>query len=327
MSNLQQSYPFQTAGAICETSLAVLPLGTSLNEVRKFLHDNGDSLATADYVYAVDSDGRLMGLVSLRQVFMHDATILIDDLLEREVISIAPRADQEHLVRLALKHELKSVPVVERGILIGVVPPHKILKILHDENVEDLVKEAGLVQRSLISGKSLGIQIRGRLPWLLYGTFGGLLAAGVVQSFERALTEELLLAAFIPTIVYLAGAVGNQVQTIYVRAYAFGLSRSLGTSIRRELSVASIIGVLISLVLAATIMAWLSQPVLALIVSTAALISIIFAGLVSVIMPWLFIKLHYDPAVASGPLGTIVLDVSSILVYFSVAQYILHYIG
>lgn len=324
MSNpKEQNYPPKSAGSICETNVARITTGMKVSELSELLSRHSHDYTTLDYVYIESVRGELIGILPLKKVFPIESAS-VDDIMTREVISIDPQADQERIVRLALEKNLKSMPVVADGKLIGVVPPHRILRILHEEHVEDLLKVAGVVQESMGESGGYWHQVKSRLPWLLYGTLGGLLAAAIVHQFETALAERLLLAAFIPTIVYLADAVGNQVQTLYVRAYAFGLSRRLRTSIARELRVVATIGVSISLLLGSVIMLWFGQGLVAAIVALATLIAVTFAGLVAVIMPWLFIKLRFDPAVASGPLGTIVLDLSSILVYFLVAEFMLH---
>ncbi|MEX0919741.1 MAG: magnesium transporter, partial [Candidatus Saccharimonadales bacterium] len=231
--------------------------------------------------------------------------------------------DQEHIVNLALSKNLKSIPIVDGDNFIGVVSPHKLLKILHSEHVEDMLKSSGVIAKELSSKFSIFKQLKLRLPWLIYGAIGGLLAAGVINWFESSLKEQVLLAAFIPLVVYLADAVGTQVQTIYIRAYAFGLSKSITSIIFKEILVAAMMGAILSGLLAATIMLWFGTGLLSMIVAVSVFIGVITAGIVAVILPRLFIRLGRDPAVASGPLGTIILDVSSIIIYFIVAEAIL----
>lgn len=280
---------------------------------------------TYDYIYVLDSNGMLVGVVSLSNLFRAPDDKPLQDLMDTDLVFVKPETDQEQVALLALRHGFKSIPVVEDGRLKGAVPAHEILRIFHDEHVEDLLKEAGVVHRSL--GKNINIlrQIKARLPWLLYGVLGGMLAAVIVTYFESALEEQILLAAFIPVIVYLADAVGNQVQTIYVRAYAFGLSRRLSMSLSREMAITASLALFISTVMAAIIWLWFGQVALVVIVACAAALSIMFAGIVALVMPWLFIKLGYDPAVSSGPLSTILLDISSIVIYFYIAEYLLVY--
>lgn len=317
----------ETAGAICEQNILVVEKGTTVGMIREILNKSNRAFEPLDYIYVEDNRGVLVGIVSLRQLFVQKSDESIDSFMNDEVVSVSLDTDQEHVALLALQHELKSVPVLDGDKIYGVVPAHKILSILNDEHVEDLLKEAGVVQEGLSSNTSSLQQVKGRIPWLLYGTVGGLLAAGVVQYFEGALAERLLLAAFIPTIVYLADAVGNQVQTLYVRAYAFGLSQQLSKTIVRELGISLVIGLIISIALSLTAYLWFQDPLLGMILLGATMASIVFASIVAVIMPWLFIRLGRDPAVSSGPLGTIILDVSSIIIYFLVAEFVLSRIG
>ncbi len=317
----------KTATAICEQGVLVVHESSTVLGVRDILSQSHKDYEPLDYVYVEDSAKQFVGLISLHQLLTRADDEIMGDIMIADVVKVSPHTHQEKIALLALEHELKSIPVVDNGRLVGAIPARKILRILHDEHVVDLLKEAGLVQSGLGARKSLLQQVRARLPWLLYGTVGGLLAAGVVQYFEGALAEQLLLAAFIPTIVYLADAVGNQVQTLYVRAYAFGLSQRLMSTVGREIGIAFVIGLTVSLSLASVAYLWFGDPLLGLILLGSSFVSIIFASIVAVIMPWLFIRLGSDPAVSSGPLGTIILDVSSIIIYFLVAEFILATFG
>ena len=326
--NPESKPTLETAGVICDTTVLRAETSEQVSDVREVLSKTHASYEPLDYIYVENSSGKLEGIVSLHQLLTYPDQTVLESIMNSNVVTVPDTADQEEVALIALGHELKSVPVVDsEDRLVGAVPSHRILRILNDEHVEDLLKEAGLVQGGLSSHTNAMQQIRGRLPWLLYGTLGGLLAAGVVQRFEGALAEQLLLAAFIPTIVYLADAVGNQVQTLYVRAYAFGLTQKLGMTIMRELSIALVIGLTISIGLSAVAYLWFSDALLGMILLGSALVSILFASVVAVIMPWLFIRIGSDPAVSSGPLGTIILDVSSIIIYFMVAEFILATFG
>lgn len=323
MIDSNKTYPAESAGAICDRNIATVSLGSSVSQVMQLLRANADKYDTLDYVYVVDNSNQLTGILPLRQLFMQPDSARVDNFMTSDITSVPAETDQEHIVKLALQKSLKSIPVMDGDNFIGVVSPHKLLKILHSEHVEDMLKESGVIARDLSSKLGVFKQIKLRLPWLVYGAIGGLLAALVVNWFEASLNEQILLAAFIPLVVYLADAVGTQVQTIYIRAYAFGLSSKLTSILAREFLVAVSMGLVLSALLAAAITLWLGGLTLAIIVAIAVLISVVTAGVVAVILPRIFIKLGRDPAVASGPLGTIILDVGSIIIYFVVAESIL----
>ncbi|MEX0934416.1 MAG: magnesium transporter [Candidatus Saccharimonadales bacterium] len=323
MINSDKKYPEESAGAICDRNIAVVPLGSSVTQVMQLLRSHADNYDTLDYVYVTDHANRLVGILPLRQLFLQPDSAQVDSFMTKDVTSVSAETDQEHIVNLALSKNLKSIPIVDGDNFIGVVSPHKLLKILHSEHVEDMLKSSGVIAKELSSKFSIFRQLKLRLPWLIYGAVGGLFAAGVINWFESSLQEQVLLAAFIPLVVYLADAVGTQVQTIYIRAYAFGLSKSITSIVLKEIIVAAMMGAILSGLLAATIMLWFGTGLLSMIVAVSVFIGVITAGVVAVILPRLFIRLGRDPAVASGPLGTIILDVGSIIIYFAVAETIL----
>ena len=143
-----------------------------------------------------------------------------------DFVTVRTSTDQERVAHLALKYNIKAVPVVSKDhTFLGVVPSDKILEILNREHTEDVLRFAGVrhkhspVQDVLLDQSPL-THVKSRLPWLVIGLLGGVLAAFVIGIFEETLAHELLLAAFIPAIVYMADAVGSQTQMLFVRALA-----------------------------------------------------------------------------------------------------------
>ena len=233
-------------------------------------------------------------------------------------------ADPEHVASAALRHGMAAVPVVDHGgHLLGVVPPRTLMEVLRREHIEDLHRMAGIRRETTQARLAIEAppvrRVRDRLPWLLAGLAGSVLATGVVATFEAALQAKIALAFFVPAIVYLADAIGTQTEAIAVR----GLS--LSHAPMRELVWGEMrTGLMIGVVLGA--LAW---PAVWLVFADAQLasavaLSLVAAGTVAttigLTLPWLLARLGRDPAFGSGPIATIVQDVLSLAIYFAVAS-------
>jgi magnesium transporter len=230
--------------------------------------------------------------------------------------------DQEHVAALAADNNLSEMPVIDAaGRLIGIVTPQTIIAVARQEHVEDMHKLAGIVHQQNYAAHALELspwrRVRDRLPWLMVGLAGSALAAFIMAGFETTLSANLQIAFFVPGIVYLADAIGTQTEAVAVR----GLSLShapLGSILIRELSAGLLIGLILAAIAAPAIAAWSGSGRLAFAVS----VSIVAAGgaatSIGLLLPWLLSRMGYDPAFGSGPVATVIQDVLSLVVYFTV---------
>lgn len=287
----------------------------------------GQPFDVVDAVYVVDEAGRLQGLVPLPLLLAAPDSAAISDIMVRDSPRAHPETDQEHVALMARRHRLSAVPVVDDGgRLLGAVPALAIIDVLRREHDEDLHRLAGIVRETAHAQEALqeppARRLWHRLPWLLVGLLGSVLATAVVTRFEAALNERVAIAFFIPAIVYLADAIGTQAETITVRGLALGLP-PLGRLLRGEIGA----GVLIGLVLGGLALpaVWLvfGDLRLALTVGIAVLVAGTIATSVGLVFPWLLARLGADPAFGSGPVATIIQDVLSLLTYFTIASLLL----
>jgi magnesium transporter len=224
---------------------------------------------------------------------------------------------------LAIERNIKAVPVIDhRGKFLGVVPSDGILAILHEEHIEDALHFAGI--RPFDGGEvfkaSITTHIKKRLPWLLIGLIGGIAAARFIGIFDALLEAELALAAFIPMIVYLADAIGSQTQTIFIRSISFGGGISLQKVFLREGVIGAVMACIFGLLSALIAGLWWESAVLAWIIGISVTMTIIIATVIAIFLPWFFLVRNIDPAIASGPLATVVRDILSIAIYFGIAM-------
>ncbi len=280
-----------------------------------------------DLVCVVEHDGRLVGTLTATELLaLPDGANLGASAMRRNGPRVQPGTDQEVMASIALHHGVAAVPVVDaNGRLMGVVGPAKLMSILRREHVEDLHRLAGITREAEHAREAIEEppmrRARHRLPWLIVGLGGSMLATFVVARFESALAAKPALAFFVPGLVYLADAIGTQSEAIAVRGLSLshvGMARLFGGELRT--------GLLIGMVLAllAFPMVWLAFGELRL----AAAVTIALAGasalasVLGLLLPWVLARFGADPAYGSGPLATIVQDVLSLLIYFAAVSVI-----
>ncbi len=276
-----------------------------------------------DAVWVVDPAGRPLGAVPIGHLLAAAPCQTLAELMAPLGDAVRPDADRETLANAALAEPMVGVPVIDDGgRLVGVVPPHSLLRVLRAEHVEDLNRLVGIGRnhheaRQAFAG-TVGRRVRGRLPWLLLGLVGSGAVTWLVSSFELLLAEHLAVAFFVPAVVYLADAVGTQSEAIAVRGLSF-VQAPLKQLLYGEIATGAVIGLTLA---AFTLPAvWLAFGDLQLAVVVA--LSVLMAGAVAsglgLLLPWLFDRLGRDPAYGSGPLCTVVQDLLSVLIYFVIA--------
>jgi magnesium transporter len=278
----------------------------------------------ANAVYVVDEAGALAGVVSLASLLAAHGERTMGELARRDLPRVHPSDDQEQVAHAALSYGVIAVPVVGAdGRFLGVVPPRALLEILHREHVEDLHRLAGIQRERGWARSALEAPPRRqawhRLPWLLVGLVGSALATYVMSRFEQALQARVAIAFFVPGIVYLADAIGTQTEAVTVRGLS--LSRvSLRHLAQHELLTGFLVGAALGAVAFPAVLLAFGDPSLAAAVGVALASAGTVAGGLGLLMPWLLDRVGLDPAFGSGPVATILQDVLSILIYFTMVE-------
>jgi magnesium transporter len=271
---------------------------------------------------AVVVDGGLVGIVPIERLLAAAGEERMADLMDTDPPVVTPGADGERVVWETVRRGESSVAVVDDdGKLVGLVPPHRMLRVLLTEHDEDVARLGGYLastQRARQAAEEpVARRLWHRLPWLLVGLGGALAAAVIVGRFDQQLEEEVLLAFFLPGVVYMSAAIGTQTQTVVIRGFSVGVT--LRDTLRRELAS----GFLLSLFIAAAfvplaLVGW-GDGDLAVGVGLALLASSLAATAIALALPWAFQRLGADPAFGSGPLATVLQDIFTIAIYFAVA--------
>lgn len=305
--------------------LAVFRPNTSVSQAINQLTSAQKEWGSLDYIY-ITEDNRLDGTIPIEKIFAADKQSLLKDVATKEFDSVLLGSDKEDAVILAISKNMYSIPVLDSARhFVGVVEPHNLLKILHEENTEDFLASAGInPKKTLTETLKLRVSqlIRSRLPWLLLGLFGGMIATTIVSFFEKPLEEKIALAFFIPVIVYMSDAVGTQTETLFIRSMAMGQVNAK-KYLAKEGLVGLNIGLVIGLMVSLFAFIWLRDIKIAFIIGISMFTNVTLATFIAVLIPLLLFKLKKDPALGSGPFATVIQDILSLLIYFAVAITIL----
>lgn len=320
----QLAYREWSAGRIMDTDFLALPQETTAAEAIAQVRRRAHEVEMISYLYVVDAEGRLLGVVSMRQLLLSPPAGTLGQIMTPNLITVTTDAEQEAVAELAERYDLVAVPVVDGdGRLQGIVTVDDILDVFKEEATEDFYKMAGTSDEELLyqerTFKIAGI----RLPWILFNLLGLLVAGTVVRHFEETF-ELALLIGFIPVVMGMAGNVGSQTATLAVRGLATGhLAEAVDQRrnfLWQQVKVGTILAVAVAGVVASLALLFSRGNLdLALAVGGALVVAIELAALNGAVIPLVFQRIGIDPAIASGPLVTTANDVLGSLIYFGVA--------
>jgi magnesium transporter len=299
---------------------------TTAESLRRQL--DGARFDSAAHVVVCDDDGRLVGVARIEDVLAAPPTTVLGDLMDRDPPRIVERVsavDEEVAAWKAVRHGESALAVVdEDGRYLDLVPPRRIVEVLLTEHDEDLARLGGYLASTSsarhATEESVTVRLGHRLPWLLLGLAGAVGAARVVESFANQLEREVLIAFFVPGIVYMADAVGTQTEAIVIRGLSVGVP--VGRMYRRELVTGLLIGFALAAAFVPIGMALWGRADITAAVAIALLAACSTATAVAMTLPWLLNRRGHDPAFGSGPLATVIQDLLSLVIYLVVASLI-----
>lgn len=315
------SYDPQTAGGLMTTRFVALQDTSTVADALQTLRRAGQA-ETVFYLYVVDSDQRLVGVVSLRQLVMANPEMTLRNLMETEVISVQVHEDQEHIARLITQYDFLALPVVDAsGRLAGIVTVDDIIDVISEEATEDMLRIAGVNPDEMLDASSRRI-IRHRLPWLFASWLGGLLASYVIDANEATLRSLVVLAAFFPVIIGMGGNAATQSLAVAVRGLATGSvdPRQFGKALMKEGRIGLSLGAIYGLLLGTVAFVWQQESMFGVVVGIAIWASMTIAAVLGGVLPLVFARLRIDPAVASGPFLTTAIDVIGLAIYLGTAK-------
>jgi|TARA_B110000263_G_scaffold57846_1_gene49419 magnesium transporter len=317
------AYPEDSAGILMYTDVFTLHEETRAREAIAALQDQEEA-EMVFYLYAIDNEGALTGVISLRDLVTTSGDTMLKDIMTKKVHAVRPETDQEEVARIVSQYNFLAVPVIDSDEkLLGIVTVDDVVDVIREEATEDFLKMVGAGEDREILLKSSWENARIRLPWLFASWVGGIFAAFIIGVFDNVLQNTLALAAFIPVIIGMGGNIGTQSSTIIVRGLATGRVgfENSAKILFKEIRVGLILGILYGILLGLfAIFRFLDiSPVLGLVVGLSICASMIIAATIGSLVPLILNRFDIDPAVATGPFVTTAIDILGVTLYFLIA--------
>ncbi len=318
-------YDEDVAGGLMQKELVKANVNWTVNQCIEELRTQAEDVEKVYAVYVVDDFGKLLGILSLKRIVLAHKNTKIESLYDKDVIFVETYRPAEEVAELMRRYDLDALPVVNvQGKLLGRITIDDIVDVITDQASSDTLAMAGITG-DVEEDDSIWQQTKARLPWLLVGMMGGILAAKFISFFEGDLKVIPAMAAFIPIIGSTGGNVGIQTSSIILQGLAdkTGIDTTLGQRLIRMFAVAFINGIIISAIVFGFNMLIGNQLQLALVVSTALMSVVFLASFMGTLTPILLEKIGINPAVASGPFITTANDLIGYGVYFGLAHLLL----
>jgi magnesium transporter len=305
------AYPPDTAGGMMTTEVASLPIGLTSGEavdsLRRIHEELGSNLA---YVYVVDDDNRLRGVVSFRDLFFARPHTGMEDVMVHDPVAVRPSSDREVVAELIERYRLLAIPVTDgERRLIGMVRFDEAMEAVREEIGEDLTQMVGAGAEETVF-TPIPVSVRRRLPWITFNLLIGLMIAFAIEPFRETIQEHPILAALMPMVALLGGNSGAQSQAVIIRAMAIGdlPPGRAWRAVRREFVVGAINGAAMSALAGLAVAVISPDAEVGVVVAVAVFVSLLVAGLAGAGIPVIMRRLGLDPALASNIFLTMITD-------------------
>ncbi|MHB1170171.1 MAG: magnesium transporter [Longimicrobiales bacterium] len=333
------AYEEDEAGGLMSSRFARVRPDMTADEAISYLRKQAQGRTNAEtlyYIYVLDSAQRLLGVLSFRELFASPGNRTVREVMRAEdMVAVPEEMDQEAVARLFAEYDVVALPVIDAdGRMKGIVTVDDIVDVVEEEATEDIHKYGGL---EALDEPYLRIGffdlVRKRAPWLIILFFGGMLTASAVGRFESFVTTISGLAVFMPLVIASGGNSGSQASTLVIRAMTMGevRLRDWWRVVRRELGVGLVLGIMLALLGVGRV--WFADLIglpdhvdsilFAVTIALSLTCVVIFGTLAGSMLPFVLERLGFDPASASAPLVATLVDVSGLLIYFTVASWLL----
>ena len=313
----------------------------TIKEVLDFVRENGQDSETLNVIYVVDDRGKLMDDLRIREVLLQPLEAKVSDVVDENYVSLSVTDPAQDAVNVFRKYDRSALPVTDtNGVLVGIVTIDDMLDVAEEEATEDIQKFGGMeALEEPYMRIPLLTMVGKRAPWLVVLLIGEMLTATAMAYYEDEIAKAVVLAVFLPMIISSGGNSGSQASTLIIRAMALGevTLRDWWHVMRRELSAGAMLGALLGIVGALRVALWsiigmryLHRPMYGehwpLVAATVGitLVGVVLWGSVSgSMLPFALRRFGLDPATSSAPFVATLVDVTGVILYFSIALLIL----
>ncbi len=323
------------AGGLMSPRFARLRVDAPLEEALAYLKQQAPHLKDIEEAFVLDQDQHLVGVVSLSELFLGDCHKRVREVMRTDFATVDPYMDQEQVARALRRSHLHAIPVVDaEKHMVGIVTVDDIVDVIDEEASEDMQKVGGMeaLDEPYLETGFFEL-IKKRAGWLAILFLGEMLTATALGYFEGELDKAVVLALFLPLIISSGGNSGSQATTLVIRAMALGevALRDWFRVIRRELLAGIALGCILAAIGMTRIVAWQGlfgsygqhYIVLALTIAFSLIGVVMFGTVAGATLPFILRRVGLDPASASAPFVATLVDVTGLIIYFTVAKVVL----
>jgi magnesium transporter len=319
------AYDPDTAGGLMNLPPPSLRRQMTVTDAFAFLKKNYRDASEIFYLYVLDRNERLIGVVNLRALILAEPAQTVESIMNREVITARVDMDQEEVAQILSRYDLVAVPVVDgENRLVGIISVDDVVDVIEEEATEDLYRLAQVGENAEIFSP-IPKSVRSRLPWLIVNMGTAFMASSVVSLFENTIAQAALLATFMPIVAGQGGNAGTQTMTIIVRSLALGeIDREDAIpALLHELTIGLLHGLTLGTLVGSVAWLWKGNPMLGVIIALAMLGNLLVAAIAGVTVPMVLKLLRVDPALASSVFVTAATDTMGFLLFLGLATYFL----
>lgn len=333
------AYEPETAGGIMSTDFATILINMTCQQALAKIRHDAPSQKMIYYIYVVNDEMEMTGIITIKDLIMADPKDIVRDLINDHFIFVEVNQDREHVAIMIEKHDLVAIPVLNSlKQLVGIVSHEEAIDVIRAEHTEDMEKFMGIVpsldEQTYLQTSTLQ-HFKKRVVWLVALAAIGLISGVIIHHYQLVLEQLIILALYMPMMTATGGNTGSQAATVVIRAIALGqtdekdwlqiLSKELKVSFLLSICVAGLVFVKIAYLTSIDLLpANMTFTFIAFIISLSIGMQVISSALIGAGLPMLVRKLGGDPAVAASPAITTAVDITGLLIYFTIASYALN---
>jgi magnesium transporter len=334
-------YPEGSVGRLMTPDFVAVRQNWTVKEVLDYVREHGQDSETLNFIYVVDERGKLIDDLRIRNFLLRPLNTRVDEIMDRSFVHLTVNETQEEALNIFRKYDRAALAVVDsNGVLVGIVTQDDMLDVAEEEATEDIQKIGGMEALDEPYMRiSLWRMVRKRAGWLIILFLGEMLTATAMANYQAELAKALVLALFLPLIISSGGNSGSQASTLMIRAMALGevTLRDWWHVMRREIQAGLLLGLILGVIGIMRVAVWAITdehyfhtqpygehwPLVALTVGIALVGVVLWGTLSGSMLPFLLRRVGADPATSSAPFVATLVDVTGLVIYFSIALVIM----
>jgi magnesium transporter len=327
------AYPEDSIGRLMTPEYVAVRPDWTVARVLEHLRKVGKDKETLNVLYVIDDSGRLLDDVNLERLILAEPSTEVEELMDRQVAALQVADDREQSIELVMKYDQVAMPVVTRhGVLVGIVTVDDILDVVEEEVTEDFQKMSAVGALESTYFRTSGVRMLAkRLPWLMLLFVAEVFTVVAIDAFQEGIDKALLvmMVGFVPLINACAGNTGSQMAGLMIRGLAVAEIdlADWHRVLARELLQGLVLGLVVAGMGLVTVLIFDKGVSLGIGVGLALVVVMTVANLLGAMLPFVFKKIGVDPAVTSGPFIASMMDISAIVIYFSIAMAVISMVG